>query len=133
MRTALAALALVVAAGGAQAQTIVSARQLLKDPKGYQGRAILVRGIRCVDPGRDGFVCEAEPDGQRLQLNASGLGAGTTNAIAENLIGLCNGVVALAKPTCTFDVAFKPTGSGFADGVTIINTPEIDMSVPRRR
>ncbi|WP_281408670.1 MULTISPECIES: hypothetical protein [unclassified Methylobacterium] len=39
----------------------------------------------------------------------------------------------LAKPTCTFDVTFTPTGSGFEDGVTVINTPEIDMSVPRRR
>ena len=133
MRTALAVLAFVAAAGGAQAQTIVSACQLLKDPKGYQGQQIVVRGIRCVDPGRDGFVCEAELDGQRLQLNASGLGRGTAHAIAENLIGLCNGAAALAKPTCTFDVAFTPTGSGFEDGVTIINTPEIDMSVPRRR
>ena len=133
MRTAFAAIAFVVAAGGAQAQTIVSARHLLKDPQGYQGRQIVVRGIRCVDPGGDGFVCEAEPDGQRLHLNASGLGSETTHAIAENLIGLGNGAAALAKPTCTFDVTFTPTGSGFEDGVTIINTPEIDMSVPRRR
>ncbi|WP_170868064.1 MULTISPECIES: hypothetical protein [unclassified Methylobacterium] len=45
-------------------------------------------------------------------MDASGLG-GTTAAIAEKLIGPCNGLAALAKPTCTFDVTFVPTGSGF--------------------
>lgn len=70
---------------------------------------------------------------QKLRLDASGLGGETTEAIAEKLIGPCNGIVALAKPTCTFDVMFTPTGSGFEDGMTIINTPEIDLTVPRRR
>lgn len=135
MRTALAALAFVVAAGGAQAagKVSVTVSELLAEPKGHRSETVVVRGIRCVDPGPGGFICEAAASGQRLRLDASGLGGGTTDAIAEKLIGPCNGFAALAKLTCTFDVTFTPTGSGFENGVTIINTPEIDISVPRRR
>ena len=135
MRTALAAVAFVVAAGGAQAagKVAVGVQQLVADPKAHRGETVVVRGIRCVDPGPGGFICETTVDGQQLRLDASGLGGETTEAIAEKLIGPCNGLAALAKPTCTFDVTFTPTGSGFEDGVTIINTPEIDMSIPRRR
>jgi len=106
---------------------------MLADPKAHRGEMVVVRGIRCVDPGAAGFICEAEAGGRRLRLDASALGADTAQAIAEKLIGPCKGAAALSRPTCTFDVTFTPTGSGFEDGVTIINTPEIDMSVPRRR
>ncbi len=137
MRTSLVALALalVVAAGETQAagEVTLTVSQLLAEPKGHRGETVIVRGIRCVDPGPGGFICEAAVGRQQLRLDASGLGGGTTEAIAEKLIGPCNGLAALAKPRCTFDVTFVPTGSGFEDGVTIINTPEIDMSVPRRR
>ncbi|MDP4004145.1 hypothetical protein [Methylobacterium sp. NEAU K] len=54
-------------------------------------------------------------------------------AIAEKLIGPCKGVAALSRLICTLDVKFTPTGSGFEDGVTIVHTPEIDMSAPTRR
>lgn len=77
-------------------------------------------------------MCEAEADGRRLRLDASGLG-GTTDAMAEKLIGPCNGVASLAKPICTVDVAFTPTGSGFEAVVTIIKTSEIEVTAPRRR
>ncbi|KTS07954.1 hypothetical protein SB2_02635 [Methylobacterium radiotolerans] len=135
MRAALAALALVIAAGEARAASKVTltVSQLLADPKGHRSETVVVRRIRCVDPGPGGFICEAKVGGQQFRLDASGLGGGTTEAIAEKLIGPCNGLAALAKPTCTFDVTFVPTGSGFEDGVTIVHTPEIDMNVPRRR
>lgn len=135
MRTALAALVLVVAASGVQAaaKAAVTVNELLATPKAHRGEVVVIRGIRCVDPGAAGFICEAEASGRRLRLDASALGADTAQAIAEKLIGPCKGVTALSRPTCTFDVTFTPTGSGFEDGVTIINTPEIDMSVPRRR
>ncbi|KQS82460.1 hypothetical protein ASG32_23115 [Methylobacterium sp. Leaf361] len=135
MRSVLAALALVVAAGEAQAagKVTLTVSQLLADPKRHRGETVTVRRIRCVDPGPGGFICEAKVGDQQLRLDAAGIGGGTTEAIAEELIGPCNGIAALAKPDCTFDVTFVLTGSGFEDGVTIIHTPEIDMSVPRRR
>ncbi|WCS26718.1 hypothetical protein LOK46_07800 [Methylobacterium sp. NMS14P] len=135
MRTALAATAPVVAAGEVRSagKVTLTVSQLLADPKGHRGETVTVRRIRCVDPGPGGFICEATVGGQQLRLDASGLGGGTTEAIAEELIGPCNGIAALAKPTYTFDVTFVLTGSGFEDGVTIIDTPEIDMSIPRRR
>ncbi|MBA9063875.1 hypothetical protein GGQ91_003276 [Methylobacterium fujisawaense] len=135
MRTLLAALALVIAAEEAQAASKVTrtVSELLAAPKGLRGETVIVHGIRCVDSAPGGFICEATVGGQKLRLDASGLGGGTTEAIAEKLIGPCNGIATLAKPTCTFDVTFVPTGSGFEDGVTIINTPEIDMSVPPRQ
>ncbi|MBP2494074.1 hypothetical protein ABID82_006362 [Methylobacterium sp. PvP062] len=135
MRTAFAALALVVAAGEAQAvgKVTLTVSQMLAEPKGHRGETVIVRGIRCVDPGPGGFICEATVGGQQLRLDASGLGGGTTEAIAERLIGPCNGLAALAKASCTFDVTFVPTGAGFEDGVTIVHTPEIDMSSPRHR
>lgn len=132
---ALAALALVVAAGEAQAagKVTLTVSQLLADPKGHRGETVTVRTIRCVDPGTNGFICEAAVGGQQFRLDASGLGGGTKEAIAEKLIGPCNGLAALAKPTCTFDVTFVPTGSSLEDGVTIVHAPEIDMSSPRHR
>lgn len=135
MRTALAALALVIAAGEARAagKVTLTVSQLLAEPKGRRGETVIVRGVRCVDPGPGGFICEAAVGGQQLRLDASGLGGGTTEAIAEKLIGPCNGLAALEKPACTFGVTFVPTGSGFEDGVTIVHTPKIDMSASRRR
>lgn len=136
MRTTLTFLVLVVAAGAttqAADKVSVTVRELLAEPTKYQGETVTIHGIRCVDPGQGGFICEAAMGGQRLRLDASGLGGGTAEAIAEKLIGPCNGLAALAKPTCTFNVTFVPTGSGFNGGMTIINTPEIDMSAPRRR
>lgn len=135
MRTALALFALVIAAGAAPAagEVTLTVSQLLAEPKGHRGETVVVREIQCIDPGAAGFICEAEVVGRRLRLDASALGADTAQAIAEKLIGPCKGVAALSRSTCTFDVKFVPTGSGFEDGVTIIHTPEIDMSVPRRR
>ncbi|WCS23657.1 hypothetical protein LOK46_21175 [Methylobacterium sp. NMS14P] len=135
MRTVLAVPALIVAAGPtlAAGKVAVSVNQPLADPKGHRGEAVAVLGIRCVDPGPGGFICEAKVSGQQLRLDASGLGGATTGTIAEKLIGPCNGLPALAKPACTFDVMLVPTGSRFEDGVTIVHTPEIDMSAPRRR
>lgn len=99
----------------------------------HRGETVVVLGIRCIDPGPGGFICEAAGGGQKLRLDASGLGGGTTEAIAEKLIGPCKGLAALSEPTCTFDVTFVPTGSGYENGVTIVHTPEIDMGVSRRR
>lgn len=135
MRTALAALCLIAAADAAQAagKAAVSVDQLLADPKAHWGEMVLVRGIRCVDPGPGGFICETTVNGRLIRLDAFGLGGHASEAIAEKLIGPCNGLAALTKPACTFDVKFVPTGSGFEDGVTIVHTPEIDMSATRRR
>ncbi|WP_426313825.1 hypothetical protein ACN9MF_20130 [Methylobacterium fujisawaense] len=72
-------------------------------------------------------------DDLQLRLDASEFGDGTNEAVAEKVIGPCNGLKALAKPACTFDVILVPTGSGFEDSVTIVHAPEIDMSVPPRR
>lgn len=108
VRIALAAFALVVAAGELEAagKVTLTVIQLIAEPKGHRGETIIVRGIRCVDPGPGGFICEAADGGQQLRLDASGLGGGTTGAIAEKLIVPCNGLAALTKAACTFDVTF---------------------------
>lgn len=117
-----------LARGSAEA----SVRQLLDNPKHYKDEIIVVRRIRCVDPGAAGFICEATDGRRRLRLNGSALGAITEQAIAEKLIGPCKGVAALSRPACTFDAVLTPTGFGFEDGVTILHAQEIDLVKPRR-
>lgn len=125
---------ILLAAGPALARgsAEASVRQLLDSPKRYAGEVIVVRRIRCVDPGPAGFICEATDGGRRLRLDGSGLGGITEQAIAEKLIGPCNGVAALSRPTCTFDAVLTPTGFGFEDGVTIVHAQEIDLIKPKR-
>lgn len=131
----LAVIGLVILAAGpalARGSAEVSVRQLLDTPKRYAGEIIAVRRIRCVDPGPAGFICEATDGDRRLRLDGSALGAITEHSIAEKLIGPCNGVAALSRPTCTFDAVLTPTGFGFEDGVTIVHAQEIDLVKPRR-
>jgi hypothetical protein len=110
----------------------VTPQQLLDNPKRYDSKLIVVRRIRCVDPGATGFVCEATAANRRLRLDGTVLGSITEPAIAEKLIGPCKGVAALIRPTCTFDVVLTPTGSEIEDGITVIHAQEIDLVKPRR-
>ncbi|MCJ2077886.1 hypothetical protein MKK68_19940 [Methylobacterium sp. E-016] len=134
MRTALAVLVLVTLIGAASGRddAAVTPRQLIANPAKYKGEIVVVRRIRCVDPGGAKFLCEAASGADRLQLNASVLGAITEQSIAEKLVGLCKGQSALTRPACTFDVVLTPTGFGSNGSVIVIYAAEIDLSKPHR-
>ena len=122
----------LIEAAVARDSAAVTPRQLIANPAKYKGEMVVVRRIRCVDPGGAGFVCEAAADASRLRLDASVLGAATKLAIAEKLVETCKGRPALTNPECTFDAVLEPTGHGMDAGATVIYAREIDMFSPRR-
>lgn len=84
---------------------------LLSAPKSFVGQKIRLDRIYCVDPGKAGFVCLKEVDGQYLMVEGLVMGASTPQSIAELLIGGCKGTANLGAERCKMAVEFEVTAA----------------------
>ncbi|KQP16615.1 hypothetical protein [Methylobacterium sp. Leaf93] len=134
----VAALLLTSTVALARDDAAVSVPDLIANPAKRIGESIVIRRIRCVDPGGAGLVCVAVRGRLTLRIEASLLGPFTKVDIAEKLIGLCKGEAKLDAAACTFDILITPKttrqddGTGGRGTVTVIYGNEIEMYAPRR-
>ena len=123
---------LCVASGSALARNSVAVTvyDLSANPRTYIGTSIKVHGIRCVDPGKAGFLCVASMGNSSLRVEAPILGPSTALPIAERLIGSCKGQSALNRPECQVDISITPTAFEQSEGrstLTTIYASQIEM------
>ncbi|KAB1068816.1 hypothetical protein [Methylobacterium planeticum] len=140
MYRVLAALLCAVSGSAlARDDAAIAVPDLIAKPQAYIGELVVVRGIRCVDPGGAGFLCAAVVGDKALRIDALVLGPFTTVPIAERLTKRCKGASALDRAECRVDIALTPTsfekaaGSGGPDAVTVVHAAEIEMYTPRKR
>lgn len=130
---------LTVGAAVAQEAKRIRLRDLVSQPRTYFERPVRLPKMGCVDNPKDGFVCVQQVGGQMLRIEASALGAKTSQRIAERLIGDCKGTANLTRSVCAVEVEIVPRSSsqdmveterGSVPLLTVYS-PQIEMFAPR--
>lgn len=138
--TAIALIALAEIGSGQATGERVSVPQLMRSPKGYIGKNIVVSNIPCVDNPKGGFLCIVVSDGQALRIEVVVLGAKTNIDIAERLTQGCRGSANLSRPACRVDAEIEPRNEYrdvmvTSDGsmpIAVIYSGSIEMYAPKR-
>jgi hypothetical protein len=107
----LALLAMLSASTAASGQLRVTEADILRAPKSYVGQKLRIVDIYCVDPGKGGFLCLKEAQGQILMVDGLVMGPSTSSTMAELLSGGCKGTANLGNARCLMDAEFELTAA----------------------